>query len=164
MKLIDEKGRLFGKINVVDLAVVLLVVFAVVAVGMKFRQIQTTQGGDKLIEYTMVIEGLRQPSVDAFAAEYTGIVDVESKKELGEIVSIEQTPARTLVQLANGEYTFAEHTEKYDLTITLQSKGSETAQGYYTSSGRILMVGDMVGISNGHAQSFGEILSVEVVE
>jgi hypothetical protein len=35
MKLIDEKGRLFGKINIIDLVVVLLILFLVAAVGYK---------------------------------------------------------------------------------------------------------------------------------
>lgn len=77
MKIIDKKGRLFEKVNVVDIAVIILLIFAIIAVGMKFRQVQTTQGGDKTIEYTMVVERLRQPSVDAIEAEYTGILDAE---------------------------------------------------------------------------------------
>ena len=34
--MIDEKGRLFGKINIVDLIVILVIVIAAVVVGMKF--------------------------------------------------------------------------------------------------------------------------------
>ncbi len=164
MKLIDKKGRLFEKISIVDIAVILLLIFAVVAVGVKLRQVQTTQGGDKTIEYSIIVERLRQPSVDAIEAEYTGILDAETKKELGEIVFVEKAPARELVKLENGEYTYAEYDDKFDLTITLRTKGSETPQGFYTASGKLLMVGDTLGISNGYAQTFGEILSVEVVE
>ena len=35
MKIIDEKGRLFGKINLIDLLVLVLVVAVVLAVGWK---------------------------------------------------------------------------------------------------------------------------------
>ena len=35
MKFIDEKGRIFGKISMFDLALVLLIVFAVFAIGIK---------------------------------------------------------------------------------------------------------------------------------
>ena len=35
MKIIDEKGRLFGKINLIDLLVIVLVVAVVAAVGWK---------------------------------------------------------------------------------------------------------------------------------
>ena len=35
MKLVDEKGRLFGKLNLIDLAVILVVVAVAAAVCMK---------------------------------------------------------------------------------------------------------------------------------
>ena len=35
MKLIDEKGRLFGKVNLIDLCIVLIVIAGVAAVAMK---------------------------------------------------------------------------------------------------------------------------------
>lgn len=164
MKLIDKKGRLFEKVNIVDIFVVLLLIFALVAVVLKFQQVKTTQGGDKLIEYSLVVEKLRQASVDALKAESEGIIDAESKKELGEIVSVEVTPAHELTRLADGTYTFADYEDKFDVVITLRTKGTETGQGYYAASGKQLMVGDTVGISNGHAQTFGEVLSVDVVD
>ena len=35
MKIIDEKGRLFGKINLIDLLVIVLVIAIIAAVGWK---------------------------------------------------------------------------------------------------------------------------------
>ena len=68
MKFIDEKGRLFGKINLIDLLVILLVVAAVLAVIWKL-------GGNKAAEviadnkydaaYTVLVE-----DVPAEIAEY----------------------------------------------------------------------------------------------
>lgn len=164
MKFIDKKGRLFGKVNIVDIFVVFLLIFAVVAVGVKFKKVKTTQGGDKVIEYTMRVERVRQASIDNFEKEYKNIIDAESKKTLGEIVSIENNPARELVKLDNGEYIFSEYEDKFDLTITIRTKGSETSQGYYSDSGRLITVGDTIGITNGYVQTFGEVLSVKTVE
>lgn len=164
MKFIDKKGRIFGKVNIVDIIVILLLIFAVVAVGIKFKKVQTTQGGDKTIEYTVRVERLRQISIDEIEREYKNIQDAETKKAIGNIVSVEKTSARELVRLENGEYTFTQYDDKYDLTITLQTKGSETDQGFYADSGKIITVGDTIGISNGYVQTFGEILSVEVIK
>lgn len=41
MKIIDEKGKLFGKINIIDLLIIVLIVAALVVVGVKVL------GGDK---------------------------------------------------------------------------------------------------------------------
>ena len=44
MKVFDEKGKLFGKINIIDLLVILVVLVALVVVGIKVF------GGDKAVE------------------------------------------------------------------------------------------------------------------
>ena len=164
MKFFDEKGRLFGKINIIDLLVILILIFAVVAVGIKFKQVKTTNGGDITIEYTLRVERLRQISVDAIEKEYKNIQDAENKKAVGDIISVEKSLAKELVRLDNGEYKFTEYDDKFDLLITLRTKGSETKEAYYTSSGKVLTVGDTLGISNGHVQTFGEIISVKVID
>ena len=59
MKLIDEKGRLFGKINLIDLLVVLLIVAVIVAVvwklGGKKAAAAVTNSAKKAV-YTVEIE------------------------------------------------------------------------------------------------------------
>ena len=62
--MIDEKGRLFGKINIVDLIVILVIVIAAVVVGMKFlggsgSAINPTKTP---VRYTVLVEGV-EPEV-----------------------------------------------------------------------------------------------------
>lgn len=61
MKMIDEKGKLFGKFNIVDIAVAILVVFAVLLVGFKFvaKDGPTGSAGTKLT-YTVMVSGVTQ--------------------------------------------------------------------------------------------------------
>ena len=56
MKLIDEKGRLFGKINLIDLLVVLLIVAVLAAVVWKLggsRAAAAVAGTEKKAVYTV---------------------------------------------------------------------------------------------------------------
>ena len=59
--MIDEKGRLFGKINIVDLIVILVIVIAAVVVGMKF--LGGGNGNSAInpnktpVRYTVLVEG-----------------------------------------------------------------------------------------------------------
>ena len=62
--MIDEKGRLFGKINIVDLLVVLVIIIAAVFVGMKFLGGGSgtggaVSGGKTRIVYTVLVENVR---------------------------------------------------------------------------------------------------------
>ena len=64
--MIDEKGRLFGKINIVDLIVILVIVIAAVVVGMKF--LGGGNGNSAInpnktpVRYTVLVEGV-EPEV-----------------------------------------------------------------------------------------------------
>lgn len=56
MKLIDEKGKLFGKINIIDLVVALLILFLVAAVGYKVLAPKITTSPVAQDEVTAVIK------------------------------------------------------------------------------------------------------------
>ena len=60
--MLDEKGRLFGKINIVDLLVILLVVAAAVFVGLKVLGkggvLPGAQGGSAKITYTVQVNNV----------------------------------------------------------------------------------------------------------
>ena len=59
MKLIDEKGRLFGKINLIDLLVVLLIVAVLAAVVWKLggrKAAAAVTGTEKKAVYTVEFE------------------------------------------------------------------------------------------------------------
>ena len=67
--MLDEKGRLFGKINIIDLLVLLLIVAVAIVVGIKLLggggllSEDTTQGGT--ITYTVKVSGVDPDVYDA---------------------------------------------------------------------------------------------------
>lgn len=164
MKFIDENGKIGGKISIVDLFVILLLIACVAAVGLKMRTAKSIRGGDRTIEYSVRIENIRQCSVDAIKQKSDGVIDAESKYELGEIIDVKTEPARVLVQTNDGNYKLSEYDNRYDAVVTLKTEGTETDDGYYASSGRQISVGDSIGINNGFVQFFGEVISVDVSE
>ena len=64
--MIDEKGRLFGKINIVDLLVIVVIVIAAIFVGTKFlgggSGTGAVGGGTTPVRYTVLVENV-QPEV-----------------------------------------------------------------------------------------------------
>ena len=57
--MIDEKGRLFGKLNIVDLLVILVVLVAVVVLGVKFLGKDGGGGinpGKTQVTYTVLVK------------------------------------------------------------------------------------------------------------
>lgn len=67
MKIIDKNGRLFGKVNLIDLLVVLLLIAAVGAVAMKTfgnKAVSAATSPDVSIRYQVVCEDVPQAVAD----------------------------------------------------------------------------------------------------
>ena len=161
MKLIDKNGKLFGKLNIIDLVVVLLIIAAIVFIGMRL-----TGGHEssslKTAEYTFKIERVRKQTVDAWTKNAVGIVDAENKDHMGDIIAISYEPARVFVKKSDGTYAIAEHTDRYDVTLTLTVGVNETDEGYYTENNTYIAPGKDMGLSNRYAQSFGVITGLTI--
>ncbi len=162
MKLIDKDGKLFGKINLVDLGIILLIVLAIAAVGYKTLGTKVQKSNDVTIQYTLCIEGIREQSVAAMNKNHENIYDDKKEKLMGNIVSVEQKPFIRPVQLDNGEYKLAEYPDKYDLYVTIETQGFVTDDGCFTSSGKKLLYGDNIGINNGYAKTYGIIEKINI--
>jgi len=63
-KMMDEKGRLFGKINIVDLLVILVIIVAAVVLGVKFLGGNNSAINPKTykVTYTVLVENV-EPEV-----------------------------------------------------------------------------------------------------
>ena len=161
MKLINKDGKLFGKVNIIDILVVFLIVAAVIFVGARIAD----SGNGSTMQtavYKFEIEKVRMQTVEAWAKNSLGIVDAEGKDLMGDIVSIYYEPARELVKKADGSYCIAEHSDRYDVTLTLNVAVNETDKGYYTANNVYIAAGKTLGLSNGFAQTFGEITDVSI--
>jgi len=61
-KLIDEKGRLFGKISVIDLAIFILIIVIAIGAYMKFMVLDQTAftTEERSVQYTLEIQNVRE--------------------------------------------------------------------------------------------------------
>lgn len=163
MKIIDSQGKLFSKINIIDLAIVIAVIVLAGSAFMKFDKAEKTMSSDKVIEYTVEVTEVRKPTIDALNKN-SEIKDDETKKILGEITDIEISKAAQNVQLADGTYKKVELQDKFDLLLTVRVKGTETEDNFYTMEGKKLIVGDHLDINNGNVLCLGIIRSAQVIE
>lgn len=94
MAIVDEKGRLFGKVNLLDLVVVLAIVAVAGRFGYKHymgKQAAPT-GEEKQIEVTMKFAAVQQPTLDSLPVG-TDIYDSKSGGYLGKVVDVRSQPA-----------------------------------------------------------------------
>ena len=130
--MIDNKGRIFKKISVVDVIIV-VAVLAVLA-GWFYRQ---TSGGLAPIIFpstpfyvTIQGSGLRTFIVDA-----VDVGDVvyrrHSRQPLGRVIDIHVEMAQDLLHRSDGTVALVPVLGRYDIYITLEAVGSITEIGYF---------------------------------
>lgn len=121
MKLIDEKGRLFGKVNLIDLAVILVIVVAVAALAMKFfgnDVVESVTSPKVTITYQVVCEDVPQSVAEYCTENYSGQL-LSSGKLLDAYIT---------------DCTSVETADGHDLYFTMQGTCSYTGNTYAMGS------------------------------
>lgn len=148
--IIDEKGRLFSKISIVDIAVLVFVICAVAFVGLKFFAPagNLTGAGQVDCEYTFKVENIRQASVTALEKSVGMNVTDSSGVFLGTLKEIESVaPYKSAVTKPDGSMLQAEIPEKFELVGTVGVSGIKTTDSLMVSNKRELSVGSHLSIT-----------------
>jgi hypothetical protein len=122
MKLIDEKGRLFGKINIFDLIVLLAIVIVVGGVGYKLIQrgrSTTNPTATKAYIVTVKCSGMPDSFDDALKKDDRIYYDLDGFPG-AKIVNIKEVPAVITIQTDAGELVEAESPALKDVYVDLE--------------------------------------------
>ncbi len=125
MKIIDRNGRLFGKISIIDVAVILVVAVLAAALGFKGNQTHTgTTSSNIPITFQLRVNGVRNFVADA-VREGDNLYDLENSSggPLGEILSIEVLPGTKVGSFSDGTIVDAPVEDGVTLLLTVQGKG-----------------------------------------
>lgn len=122
MKVIDEKGKIFGKINIFDLMVILAIVILIGAVGYKLIDNKRQANNEIPTKtYIVTVKSFEMPPtyVDALKKDDRIFYDLDGFVN-AKIIDIHQEPAQITVQTADGRLVQAESTDLVDVTIDLE--------------------------------------------
>lgn len=140
MAIIDEKGRLFGRLNVIDLAGILVVLLVAAWAAYKFlvvnpRYAVTTR--PYLLQ--VLVEEVREYTLQELK-EGLVVKEGDSNQIFGKIISRQVRPARRYVETADGRVTLAEVPDKFDVILTLECE-AQVSPGAVTIGGQEVRVG-----------------------
>ncbi len=161
--MIDNKGKLFGKINIFDLTVILLIIVIAVGTVYKFRSPNTSMsGGNSEIEFTVKFENLSD-----FAEKYYVIgnsaYDENTGQRLGEIVAVRSEPYRKEINLTSGGIAFSEVPNKINLFVTIKGVGLETDMSYLIEGTYELKNGSGVQMKTKYTTSSGFVYDINTL-
>ena len=123
MKLVDEKGRFLGLINLFDLLVMVLLIALIGGAGYKYVFVNPQVAiNESEIEVKLWVEDVRQVTVDVINVG-DKIREYDSNLFFGEVIDKEVTPHYEPVETADGRIVNSPVEGKYDIYITLKSRG-----------------------------------------
>lgn len=131
MKVVDEKGKLFGKLNIIDLLVILLLIAAVALVGWKvLRRDGASNASRTILTYTVLVENV-DPEVYEGIQQYvlgeSGIGDqlmADGSMVDAYVTSVTAAPhddGLTMTDVNGNQLTFPVENGGLDLTFTIQA-------------------------------------------
>lgn len=124
MKLINKEGMIFGKVNIIDLFIVL---FVIAALGLGFMKVTEEKGPIFVNDTTKYSADILLRSIfDGFEEDINigdDLYDHKSGALLGKITAKSFVPAVAEVETADGRIVIAEVPERWDLTFTVEGEG-----------------------------------------
>lgn len=159
MKIINEKGKLFGIINVIDLSV-LLIIGLIVFGGIIRMKSQPIVGSSK-VDATITFEtsNIKKVTVDNISVG-DPVFNYEKGTYIGEIVEVSKEPYKEYIDF-NGEWVNAEVPEKYIVEYKVESEVNDSSDALIIG-GEQVRVGAQFRFKNKKATYFGTVLEVEV--
>lgn len=129
MKIVNEKGKLFGVINVIDLVILLCIALVAVAAVYKFA---APAASDVIAPKSDMTVTMRVRGAMDYLEEEVLKLQPGERLIMGsdyvdaEVISVESMPYLAAATSDEGEFITAEDPQKSDLLIKIHSKQSKT--------------------------------------
>lgn len=159
--LIDDKGRLFGKLNLIDLGVLLLVV--ILAAGFLYKDSAAGADSEGRTVVLKVVSPAQYPGVGEQIK--VGDIVVASGAPTGaRITSVEVKPANWVAANAQGQMILSQNPFRKDVYVTIEGKTTQVTPGEITFAGQKVRAGkkDFVVKTQTIEMADSTIISVEV--
>lgn len=143
--MIDNQGRLFGKVSLLDVGALLIVVAAIVAVlffpGQQASSVVQLGGGSPvLVEVDMIVRGVSSRSMEPFQAGHKANLIIRNQPYgQVEVVRVENVTRTIPMVFPDGRVQNLPDPEPYrlDLVLTLQGRGQRTDNGIVLGNNRV---------------------------
>ena len=164
--LMDKKGKLFGKISIVDILIVLAVIVCIVGVYVRFvAQPERVQIETKTFTYKVLVSEIREMSVEGLEQSIgtTFLLNEKGRSDvIGKLVDVESRHYSEPIVKNDGTTEMAEMPSKYEVILTMELDGIVNDSGYYTTDYKSIGVGADLLMMNKYISTSGKI--TEIVE
>jgi len=161
MSLIDNKGRILGLINIIDLFVILIIIALVGKFAVKAQQ-KNIGAETKNIEVVLLVKDVRDATANAIK-EGDIVRETKSNNLLGKIKDVKTIPAETLVETADGTVVNYPNPVLKDVYITLDGSGTAGENAIVLGSNEI-RIGTVLQIKTNTYGVLSTVMGIKVNE
>ncbi len=161
--IIDEKGRLFGRLNVVDAAVVLaLFIGAILVAGRLMGKLGITAGRERPVSVKILSDAITpETAASVKKGDRAFLIVGLDAKRLGTVSDVRVRPAEVRIDNSvTGKVVYAPDPKRRQILITVSGKGTSTDRAI-TISGNTVLVGDRVSIKTRRARFDGDVVDLK---
>jgi hypothetical protein len=175
MKIIDSKGRLFGKVSILDLGAACIILMVLVGIFIfPGANGSIAQVGSKTVEVDAIVRGLNLLEPEAFFRKMQEekkvnlVIRNQPAGEL-ELKTLTELPRNVLVPQPDGSAKSMadprpENKYSRDLILTLTGKAQVTDDGIVLDSAKKIKIGNVVELEGQKYNFNGSIIDVRVIE
>lgn len=163
MKIINEKGKLFGIINVVDLLVILIIVAVVGGVLWKFAGQAVTDyvSDDMEITYVIKVSDVDENFYDEVLKHLPAQLMTGSDYLSGYVQSVEKSQSFVKCTTADGQIVYSPNEGKIDMEFTLTAVVAKTSVNMAVGTQEVRTGIDM-RVKTRYYEFLGVVMSVDV--
>ena len=170
--IIDKKGKLFGKISIVDICVILVIIVGILGAYFTFSTLNSGKLNDnsklalnssaptKSATVTFEVKGVRGMTKDSLRVG-DEVYETEDNKFIGTISKVTSKPAESDYVSNDGVFYKATIPEKYDVQIFVDVLGKDTQTGFHTESEQQLLYGKKIEIRTPSVKTTPKIIDIE---
>lgn len=135
--LTDKKGKLFGRLNIIDFIAIVVLFLLITGVGYKyvFTGVKSITDNPDLLQYTVSITDVRSFTAEALEIN-DKIYDSKTDTYMGKIIGKEVKPYKDYIIKTDGNVVLAEKPQRLEVLLTLEVPGVENAYGFLASGKR----------------------------
>lgn len=163
--LLDKNGKLFGKINIIDLTLLLVILLLISGVAYKFIQNERKDitNNSQLLEYQVSILNVRSFSADALDVK-DNLYDAKTDTYMGKITAKEIKPYSDYITKTDGTTVLAEKPGRLEVVLTIQVPGVENPNGYLANGNRDINRQSTVNLKNELVSVQGKVTDVKRID
>lgn len=156
----DKNGKLFGKISILDILVLLLVLGVGAGTVYKYTSSRTVAlGGNTKIEYTTVITGVRTFTLENYKVGLK-CFDTKTGESIGTITDVRSEPLRETMEMPTGELVLAERSDVIKIYLDIEATGVETDQAYLINGTYEVKAGSELALTTKYVDAASVVESV----